>query len=325
MAELWSITAYFNPCRYRSRLENYRRFRAALQTPLLTVELAFDGRFELEADAAEILVRRRGGDVVWQKERLLNIALDALPAECTAIAWLDCDVLFSRRDWPRDALRALERWPLLQPFATARDQLGRASSTLGAAAPSWAAAYRGGTPLEAAFAYDADDLPRGRLSAPGFAWAARRDLIAAARFYDACILGAGDRALLRAATGNLEGEIAARMPSPSHARHYRQWALPFHRAVGGRIGFVPGEVVHLWHGDFRDRQYRVRFDDFGRFDFDPTRDIALDEQQCWRWASAKPALHDVARRLFAARHEDGRSAPAAAAGARAWPSTTDPW
>lgn len=306
MTELWSIAAYFNPCGYRSRAETYRRFRAALPTPLVTVELAFDGRFELGADAAEILVRRHGGDVMWQKERLLDIALDALPAECRAVAWLDCDVLFSRPDWPAAALRALDNWPLIQPFATARDELGRHSGALSDAAPSWAAAYCQGTHLEQTFAYDAEQVPRRRLSAPGFAWVARRELIARTRFYDACILGAGDRAMLHAATGHIEQEIAARMPSPAHARHYREWAMPFQRAVAGGIGYVPGEVIHLWHGDVRDRQYRVRFADFGRFEFDPTQDIALDDQQCWRWASAKPALHAEARRLFALRYEDGR-------------------
>jgi hypothetical protein len=305
MPELWSIAAYFNPCRYRSRLENYRRFRAALPTPLVTVELAFDGRFELDADAAEILVRRHGGDVMWQKERLLNIAIDALPSQCSAVAWLDCDVLFARRDWPEDALRALEKWPLIQPFATARDQLSRLSSALGDAAPSYAAAHCRGAPPEMTFAYDADRVPRRRVSAPGFAWAARRELIAPLRLYDACILGAGDRAMLQAACGRMEQEIAARLPSRAHARHYRQWAVPFHRAVDGRIGHVPGEVIHLWHGDFRDRQYRVRFDAFGRFEFDPAHDIALDDQACWRWASPKPELHALARSLFALRREDG--------------------
>jgi hypothetical protein len=165
-----------------------------------------------------------------------------------------------------------------------------------------------GDPPTTTFAYDADHVPRRRVSAPGFAWAAPRAVIATARFYDACILGAGDRALLQAASGHIEEEIAARMPSPPQARHYRAWAEGFHRAVGGRIGYVPGEIVHLWHGEFRDRQYRVRFADFARFAFDPARDIALDDQQCWRWASPKPALHAFARRLFALRREDGRSA-----------------
>lgn len=304
MSKLWSIAAYFNPCRYKSRLENYERFRQNLQTPLLTVELAFDGEFEVASESADLLIQLRGGDVMWQKERLLNIALQRLPPECEAVAWLDSDVVFSRPDWPRAAMQALEHWPLIQPFSTARDLLDPSSGALGASAPAFAASYARGVPAEMTFAYDGNRVPTRRLSAPGFAWAARRDLISRLGFYDACILGAGDRAMLQAATGRIEEEIKLRMPGMAHAEHYREWAAPFHTAVAGRIGFIPGGILHLWHGDFRDRQYRARFDDFGRFDFDPTQDIALDDRACWRWASQKPELHACARDLFVRRRED---------------------
>jgi hypothetical protein len=306
MSKLWAIAAYFNPCGYRSRLENYARFRADLKAPLLTVELAFDAPFELDRSSADILIQRRGGDVMWQKERLLDIALENLPGECDAVAWLDCDVLFTRPDWPAAAVRALERWPLIQPFASARDQLAAGSSSLGEAAPSYAASWCGGAPAEMTFAYDQAGAPGRRLCAPGFAWAARRELIARAGLYDACIVGAGDRAMVQAAAGRMEQEIAVRMPSRAHAAHYRRWADPFHRAVAGRIGCIEGEIVHLWHGDFLDRRYRVRFDDFRGLDFDPERDLALAGQACWRWASHAPALHALAADLFAKRREDGR-------------------
>jgi hypothetical protein len=55
---LWAITSYFNPAGYRTRLENYRRFRAHLTVPLVTVEASFDGRFELGPADADILVQR---------------------------------------------------------------------------------------------------------------------------------------------------------------------------------------------------------------------------------------------------------------------------
>lgn len=307
MPRLWSIAAYFNPCGYESRRENYHRFRERLQTPLVTVELAFDGAFELGPGAADVLVRRRGGSVMWQKERLLNIALEHLPAECEAVAWLDCDVLLSRPDWPEAALEALDRWPLIQPFSEGRDLLDPDSGALGERAPSFAATCARGAPVDATFAYDGAGIPRQRLSAPGFAWAARRELIERTRFYDACILGAGDRSLIEAATGRIDQEIRARTPSAAHAAHYRRWAEIFHRSVEGRIGCISGALLHLWHGDFRDRQYRVRFEDFARFDFDPERDIALDAEGCWRWSSAKPELHAFARDLFARRREDGRA------------------
>src|SRR5438093_8021963 len=87
---LWAVTAYFNPMRYRRKRANYRLFRAHLDVPLVAVELAYGCDFELVDDDADILVRLRGRDVLWQKERLLNLALEALPARWRTVAWVGC-------------------------------------------------------------------------------------------------------------------------------------------------------------------------------------------------------------------------------------------
>src|SRR5579863_3245032 len=97
--DLWAITCYFNPAGYRRRLANYRLFREHLIVPLVTIELAYEGNFALDDEDAEILVRLRGKDILWQKERLLNIALNALPNSCRKVAWLDCDIIFGANDW----------------------------------------------------------------------------------------------------------------------------------------------------------------------------------------------------------------------------------
>ena len=67
---LWAITSYFNPSRYRRKLENYRVFRERLAVPLIAVEHDVEGRFELGPGDADVLVRVAGGDVLWQKERV---------------------------------------------------------------------------------------------------------------------------------------------------------------------------------------------------------------------------------------------------------------
>ena len=46
-SDFWAITTYFNPAGYERRRLNYGLFRKHLKPPLLTVELAFDGDFEL--------------------------------------------------------------------------------------------------------------------------------------------------------------------------------------------------------------------------------------------------------------------------------------
>src|SRR5688572_16303245 len=105
MNPLWAITTYFNPTGSRRRLANYRAFRASLAAPLLTVEWAPDGRFELADGDADMLVQLNGGNTMWQKERLLNVGIARLPASCHYVAWLDCDIVFDSDAWASEAPR----------------------------------------------------------------------------------------------------------------------------------------------------------------------------------------------------------------------------
>jgi hypothetical protein len=121
-ASLWAITCYFNPVGYHRRLENYRIFRQRLKVPLVAVELSFDKKFQLASWDADILVELCSTTVLWQKERLLNVALRSLPGVCDKVAWLDCDILFENEDWVERASRALDEFALVH-HSQERDDL----------------------------------------------------------------------------------------------------------------------------------------------------------------------------------------------------------
>jgi hypothetical protein len=104
---LYAVTTYFNSAKYQTKLNNYRLFREQLAVPLITVELSFDGEFELAATDADVMVQLHGGAVLWQKERLMNVALAHLPPDCTAVAWIDNDVLFDSDSWAEQAQQKL--------------------------------------------------------------------------------------------------------------------------------------------------------------------------------------------------------------------------
>ena len=95
---LWAVTTFYNPAKFRVRNENFAKFVSALKIPLLVVEHAPSGCFEARAGAT-IHVPVTGGDVLWQKERLLNVALEHLPSSCTRVAWMDCDLLIRDSGW----------------------------------------------------------------------------------------------------------------------------------------------------------------------------------------------------------------------------------
>ncbi|MCP5119256.1 MAG: hypothetical protein GY953_51295, partial [bacterium] len=100
---LWAITSYYtydDPAGEKRRLKAYREFRRQLRIPLVTIELSYADTFDLTAGDADILIQVRGGAVLWQKERFLNLALRSLPGHCDTVAWTDCDVVLTRDDWP---------------------------------------------------------------------------------------------------------------------------------------------------------------------------------------------------------------------------------
>jgi hypothetical protein len=308
-APLWAITCYFNPVGYKRRLENYRIFRRRLAIPLVTVELSFDKDFELHDEDADVLVQIHGRDVMWQKERLLNIALDQVPAHCEKIAWLDCDIVFDSEDWAEQAARALDTSLVVHLFHERHD-LPR-DATVGDL-HSWnapATSYSVVSKLAAGEASPEDlflaNAPLERGSTAGLAWAARRQVLEQHRLYDACILGTGDRAMLCAALGELDYGARATLMNDRSRRHYLAWARPYSDSVMGRVGSVRGRLFHLWHGEIEDRQYGKRHGRLRAFDFDPFNDIALDDCGCWRWNSDKKALHEFVRSYFESRNEDG--------------------
>lgn len=301
-SEIWAITSFFNPAGYRRRLVNYRQFHDALQIPLATIELSFNNNWELAEHDADILVRISDGDVMWQKERLLNQLITQLPRGCKYVAWIDSDVLFQDPDWPQQAIETLPNVPLVQLFSTLRylneDQDDLTSTQC---FPAVAAAVREGRPPSDLIGPLTDGYPN-----MGMAWAARRELLEKHGFYDGCVTGGGDTALVSAAYG-LPEDIMRRHHSMNSYQHqrYRLWADGLYSEINGNIGVLPGEIRHLWHGDLSDRRYGSRHSDISPHNFDPNTDLRLGRDGAWRWATEKPALHAQIRRYFHGRNEDG--------------------
>jgi hypothetical protein len=305
---LWAITCYFNPAGYRRRLANYRLFRKHLIVPLVAVELAYGPNFELNEDDAEVLVQLRGGDVMWQKERLLNLGLRALPSCCRNVVCVDCEIVFETDDWPEHVSRLLQHFLILQPYSHAHHL--PQDWALGDFRPTAAEFSR----ESAAFAIASGVPPgpcvravaNGRYTyATGFAWAARRELLEQHGLYDACIIGSGDRAMTAAIYGSYDAVMHVHNMNDRQRARYLRWARPFHEAIGGAAGWMRGTIYHLWHGKMQDRQARERHGILARFAFDPFEDIAIDGGGCWRWNTDKAQMHACVREYFASRKEDG--------------------
>jgi len=311
--DIWVITCYFNPLGFVTRRENFHHFAEALAAQggkLLVVEMAKpDGTFDLDGDSYRC-VRVHGDGLIWQKERMLNVALKHLPVECTKVVWADGDLIFEADDWLDRTSEALETHVVVQPF----DRCVRL--------PQGHLRYQGQSQEESettesfASCYERDPTLAHREiyrnhGHTGFVWAAQRTFLEDCGFYDGCITGSSDHLMAHIYAGALSSQCIPKMIGEGHALalHFDKWARRANELCQGRLGCVSGTVLHLWHGTLGNRRYFSRNQEFKEFDFDPDRDIRIGDNGLWEWADASsPDLRDWSEAYFRSRDEDGKEA-----------------
>lgn len=321
--DLWILTCYFNPNKYTSRLANYFTFREnilASGVPMLTVECTFGDR-SFELDNCDNVLQLKSKDILWQKERLLNIAMEALPKSAKKIAWLDCDILFDNPNWMVDTSILLDEFPVVQPYENLiflpqgqswyeneRQILGNSE-------------YAKTTQSKPLFSNILSSFGYVRATRPelsfcdtyslhghtGVAWAIRTDIIRKFGFYDTCISGVADHLMAHAMCGDFYSSCITKYlgDSGNLLADFIRWAQPCYEEVKGNIAYTPGNILHLWHGDKKHRKYGYKSDQLRAFDFDSSKDLKLNDSNCWEWNSHKPELHKWAISFFESRKEDG--------------------
>lgn len=312
MNKLWAVCTYFNYAGFKSLYNNYFIFANALKKQninLLTVELAF-GDAPYQIPESHNVVRLRSGSVMWQKERMINYALEVLPPSCEYIAWLDGDVLFRENDWVDMAVHKLEKEnnQLIQLYARAwympKGQLLIKPGNKG----YWivpgiiAQNLKHENWLSRRLR---QDLP---FSQPGFAWAANRKWLRdAGGIFDRGVVGSGDVHFIDGCIGSWE--LHKHSPSiyyEAGAYKYAGYLYDYFKNMQEKkpkYDFINANVYHLHHGELKNRKYQERKYILCKNDFDPLKDIAL-RNNVYEWATDKPEMHESIKQYFVDRQED---------------------
>jgi len=307
----WGITSFFNLAGYKNKIENYRKFRESSKKQglnLLCVELAFgEKEFELKKEDADILIQLRGGDALWQKERLLNIGLENLPKDCDKFAWLDCDIIFENKNWIKETSCLLENYIIVQPFSFCvrlpENGIIRDFDSLPFGSHEGERACGAGY-LMANPSFKSAVPDYLRYGHPGYAWAARRKIFDKFKFYDRNILGFTDNIMVFAFYKVKTRKNWASCPEKME-KDLQKWADLVHSYVRGSVFYTSGNLLHLWHGAHIDRSYGQIEVLLKEYDFNPADDIKLNENNVWIWASDKKEMHSRIKKYFFDRAEDG--------------------
>lgn len=304
MSKTAVITTYFNPCGYATRRRNYDLFVEGIRragVPCITVECAFgDAPFELRPSLDVIQIRSR--TLLWQKERLLNLAASWLPPSCRYVGWFDCDILFDEPDWVFHLERVLDTYKVAQVWESClRLEPGNLAGEKPDIAYSFAATMQRKPSLLNAGRYDAHGHT-------GYGWAMRREIFDEVGLYESAVSGSADHFMAHAIFGDYNFCITNALKQDARQiAHLKAWGSRFHALVQGSLGVVPGQIRHLWHGDAADRRYFLRMHEITDLGFDPWTDLRIEPGAPLEWAPSmhKPGLKEYFVNYFASRREDG--------------------
>ena len=295
------ITTYFNWEHFRNKRSNYDIFISYMKQAgirVLTVECAL-AHDSFELNPSKEVIQVRTSSIMWQKERLLNVALNALPYGCRFVAWIDCDVIFQNSRWHLEAIRQMANVRVLQLFADVVRLKRLATPTT----------FDKTLTREGFVSSLSGDCTWGTASYPvhpGFAWAIHRDAIEACQgFFDVCVVGGADRVMAHAWSGDFAARPVRRITAGALRPHYLKWAERAFEVVGGSVSHIPGTLFHMWHGDHKNRAYMERHKVLAALGFDPRQDLCRNEHGCWEWTSRTPELERWMALYFAGRKEDG--------------------
>ncbi len=251
-AVLTAVCSYFNPFGSGARERAYANFRAGLEAAGIDVvcaEQAFAGVPRVGGDGDLIVY---GGDLLWQKECLLQLGVrKALAAGASRLLLADADIVFETPDaWARID-RCFEDLDWFQPFE------------------SVALDYTDG-PLARTSALSFPN-PRFGLGHPGSCWAGTAEVFRTVPIYPYALLGGGDVVMTHLLTwcwkhgphserfADLAAYVCGRALYPALLPSVLVWA----EAAGRdrfRYGYTPGVRIRaLDHGALARRQYQCRY------------------------------------------------------------------
>jgi hypothetical protein len=228
------------------------------------------------------------------------------------VFWFDADVLLTNNDWLPASVERLQSASVVQPFEYCihlnRNQtqpdfdVDAHRATVNDPARRHPQMWRSFSATHVQLKLSGD-LNYDRHGHVGFAWGARREVLDRVPLYDKALIGGSDHILAHAAAGQIPHPCIAQTFTEV-ADEVWQWSHDFYRAVGGapdRIGFVPGDLYHIWHGEVADRQYLHRI-----------RDFMPQAKKIWKkdrnglWKSNNPYIRGYYRQREATQiHDDG--------------------
>ena len=144
---------------------------------------------------------------------------------------------------------------------------------------------------------------------PGSAWAARRELWRHGGLYALPLMGGGDTAFIYTLFNQLTDEKILQsmgLKEGVNFKPFKKWRKMIYPYVNENVGFVPGTIIHEWHGDMVKRNYATRYELMEQIDF--YKSVRLDRNGLVKIINVDDSFYKKMKKYFQDRLEDGDNA-----------------
>lgn len=256
------IACYYNPTNSPYRLKVFNQWYDTIKHLNHRIVECVIGDTKPQLPKSKYIKTVYTDSLLWHKETLLNSIVRDLPRKYKYIFWVDADLLFTNKKWIIEGVEALKKYNIIQPFEYCihlnQDEVKPdfnvdfyrryCDSPYKRHKQMWrsfcSSHWKG---LSGNYNYDI----HGHV---GFAWGMRRSIFDQIGLYDKALIGGADHIMAHAAAGQIP-HLCITKTFTGNINEVNEWSKKFYSHVKGSIGYVRGDVYHLWHGNLGDRQY----------------------------------------------------------------------
>ena len=264
------IAVVSNPCNYNIRYKLAKEFIDRIEKEkniiCYLVELVYgEQEFVLTQSTNKRHLQLRGDIPLWHKENMINLGVKyLLPPDWKAFAWIDADIEFDNPHWASDALKILNNGcDFIQLFTHAIDmdynkQIMNLFTGFGY---QYSKTFKKGT--------------EKNYWHPGFAWACNRDTYdKLGGIFEMSILGSGDNIMCNSF---IKRSVISLKPGMSND-YLDSVSLLQEKMNGIKLGYVPGTIMHYFHGKKVNRKYYEREDILINHQYSPYKHMTYDDK-----------------------------------------------
>lgn len=267
------ISCFFNPQHSPYRIIAFQKFYHTIKhLNHRIIECLIDDD-KPQLPETPYIKRVKTNSLLWHKESLLNNIVADLPSQFQYVFWVDADVLFMNDNWLVDGVAQLQDSNIIQPFEhcfhlernklqpvhlNVEDTKWKLKNNMLPKSDQISAWRSFCSNVPSGLAANTNYDLHGHV---GFAWGARRELIERVPLYDRALIGGADHIIAHAAAGHIPHGCITKSFTEM-IDEVNEWSRKFYALAQGKIGYVPGDLYHLWHGDIKDRQYLKRIREF---------------------------------------------------------------